>query len=75
LRLKVRPREAEVYVDGYFAGIVDSFDGVFQSLKVNSGPHHVEIRLQGYEPLFFDVNVLPHRTTTYKGELKKAEQP
>ena len=30
LRLKVRPRHAEVFVDGYFVGRVDDFDGVFR---------------------------------------------
>src|SRR5262245_41477298 len=71
LRLKVKPRDASVYVDGYYAGHVDNFDGVFQSLKVESGPHRVEIRLDGYEPLSFDVRIDPDRKTTYEGELRK----
>ena len=71
LRLKVKPREAGVYVDGYYAGRVDDFDGVFQKLKIDSGPHRVEIRLDGYETLTFDVRIDPDRTTTYSGELKK----
>jgi len=69
LRLKVKPREAEVYVDGYYEGIVDDFDGVFQRLHVPAGPHHVEIRANGYEPIFFDVQVEPNQATTYRGEL------
>ncbi len=71
LKLKVRPREASVYIDGYFAGQVDEFDGIFQRLRIESGPHRVEIRLDGYEPLSFDVRIQPERTTTYSGELKK----
>jgi hypothetical protein len=73
LKLRVRPRQAEVYVDGYFAGAVDDYDGAFQSLKLDSGPHRIEIRLDGYEPLSFDIRVLPNRTITYKGELHKRE--
>ena len=38
LRLKVKPREAEVFVDGYFAGVVDDFDGAFQQLNLDVGP-------------------------------------
>ena len=34
VRVEVTPREAKVYVDGYFAGIVDDFDGTFQRLRV-----------------------------------------
>ena len=29
-RLQVKPRNAEVYVDGYYAGTVDDFDGALQ---------------------------------------------
>ena len=71
LRLKVKPRDASVYVDGYYAGHVDDFDGLFQRLKIESGPHHVEVRLDGYETLTFDVRIDPDRTIVYKGNLKE----
>ena len=70
LRLKVKPREAEVFVDGYYVGIVDDFDGVFQRLHVDAGGHHVEIKAPGYETLEFDVLLEPDKTVTYTGELK-----
>jgi hypothetical protein len=70
VRIKVTPRDAEVYVDGYFAGNVDDFDGVFQSLKVETGGHKIEIRKPGFESLQFDVHVQPDRTITYRGELR-----
>jgi hypothetical protein len=71
LRLKVKPRDAKVYVDGYFVGTVDSFDGAFQKLKVPGGHHRIEIRADGYESAEFDVLVTPDKTLTYQGELKK----
>lgn len=71
LRLKVTPHEAQVFVDGYYAGIVDEFDGVFQRLKLEPGPHRIEISSDGYEPLMFEIRALPDRTTTYKGSLRK----
>ena len=43
IRLQVRPRDAEVYVDGYYAGRVDDFDGYIQSLQIEEGPHTIEI--------------------------------
>ncbi len=73
LRLKIKPREAEVFVDGYFAGVVDDFDGMFQRLHVDSGPHRIEVRAQGYEPLTFEVRITPDHTTTYQGELKRVQ--
>jgi hypothetical protein len=71
LRLKVKPRDASVYVDGYFAGRVDDFDGVFQKLRLEPGPHRVELRQDGFEPLLFEVRIQPDKTLTYTGELKQ----
>ena len=73
LKLKIKPREAEVYVDGYFVGVVDDFDGIFQRLHIESGAHRIEVRAAGYEPLAFDVRITPEHTTTYTGELKKIQ--
>ena len=70
LRLQVHPRHAEVYVDGYFAGHVDDFDGVFQALRLEEGPYRIEIVAPGYETLEFEVRILPGRKTTYRGELR-----
>jgi hypothetical protein len=73
LHLKVKPTEASVYVDGYYVGIVDDFDGVFQRLRLDAGPHHIEIQAPDYEPVAFDVNIQPGQTTTYRGELRKQD--
>ena len=72
LRLKVKPVDATVYVDGYYVGAVDDFDGVYQRLRLESGPHRIEIRSPGYETLSFDVLIEPDHTTTYRGDLVKS---
>ena len=69
LRLKVKPANASVYVDGYYVGVVDDFDGVFQRLHLESGPHRIEVRSPQYETLTFDVRITPDETTTYRGEM------
>lgn len=71
IKLKVKPKDAEVYVDGYYQGPVDAFDGALQSMRLKTGTHRLEIRAKGYESLFLDVRVIPGRTVTYSGELKK----
>jgi hypothetical protein len=48
IRLDVTPREAEVFVDGYAAGLVDDFDGVFQRLRLRPGEHDLTIYLAGH---------------------------
>jgi hypothetical protein len=70
LRLKVKPANAQVYVDGYFVGVIDSFDGAFQRLSVDAGPHRIELKAEGYETVEFEVMVTPGDTVTYKGEMK-----
>jgi hypothetical protein len=65
LRIVDAPRDARVFVDGYYAGVVDDYDGVFQHLNLEVGPHHIEIEAAGYPPVAFDVRIDPGRTVTY----------
>ena len=71
VRLRVRPRDAQVFVDGYYAGTVDDYDGTFQALRLESGPYHIELRLPGYETLEFDVRVTPGQRIDYRGDLRR----
>jgi hypothetical protein len=73
IRLKVKPQDAKVYVDGYFVGVVDSFDGVFQKLSLTGGGHHIEVKADGYQSAEFDALITPGQTVTYQGELKKIQ--
>jgi PEGA domain len=50
--------------------VVDSFDGAFQKLGLDSGDHKIELKAEGYEPLQFDVLITPGETVTYKGGMK-----
>jgi hypothetical protein len=60
VKFDVEPNDAAVYVDGYFAGIVDDFDGPFQRLYTAPGGHEVTLYLEGYrtytERAYFAVN-------------------
>ena len=70
IRLKVDPRDAEVFVDGYYAGLVDDFDGLFQALKVAPGGHKIEIQMSGFHDLQLDVHVQPGRTVTLSEQMR-----
>ena len=71
LKLKVKPNDASVYVDGFFVGVVDDFDGAFQRLTLDRGPHRIEIRSPEHAPLSVDVMIQEDFTITYRGELGK----
>ncbi len=71
IRFRVTPRDAQVFVDGYYAGVVDDYDGVLQSLRLESGPYHIELVAPGYAPLEVDIRVNPGQKVTYRGDLSR----
>lgn len=59
IRLQVKPKNAAVYVDGYYAGVVDDFDGFFQRLRIPPGEHDLTLYLEGYRTIHQHVNLSP----------------
>ena len=51
IRVQVTPKQAEVYLDGYYVGVVDDFDGVFQRLDAPTGQHELQVYIQGYKTM------------------------
>jgi hypothetical protein len=62
-------RDAQVFADGYYVGLVDDFDGVFQHMNLEAGEHHIEIQEQGLDPIAFDIVVQPGQTMTLRADL------
>jgi len=69
-RLQVTPKQAEVYVDGYLAGSVDDFDGVFQRLNVVPGEHELTIYMEGYQTFTQRVYFQPGQTIDIRERLE-----
>ena len=70
VRLEVKPKEAEVYVDGYYAGVVDDFDGIFQRLRVEPGEHEIELWLDGYRTVRQKVYLTQDKSFRVKYQLE-----
>lgn len=70
VRVEVSPKDAEVYVDGYYAGIVDDFDGVFQRLRVTPGQHEIVVRRDGFRSLRENLYLTPDSTHHIKAHLE-----
>ena len=68
--LEIEPYDADVFVDGNYAGKVEEFDGTSQPMTLVSGTHRVEVQAPGYAPLIFDVTVQPGQVIPYRGELR-----
>ena len=71
VRLEVKPKEAEVFVDGYYAGIVDDFDGTFQRLNVSPGEHEIELWLDGYRTVRQKVYLTRDNTFKVKYQMER----
>ena len=70
IRLKVKPSNAAVFVDGYYAGTVDDFDNSFQKLSIALGTHRIEMSAPGYQPLIVEMDIVDFDTITYEGRLE-----
>lgn len=71
LRLNVKPKDASVYVDGYFAGKVEEFNGRFQRLHLLPGEHEITVYLDGYRSLKQRLYLSPNATRTIDGALER----
>jgi hypothetical protein len=60
-----------VYVDGYYAGTVDDFDGLFQRLNLSPGRHEIALKLEGFKTHRMRVYVAPDSTVKLSYDMEK----
>jgi PEGA domain len=71
VRTEIKPKQTQVYVDGYYAGVADDFDGAFQRLHTTPGGHTVTLRLEGYRTVTENIYVRPDSTAKLKETMEK----
>jgi hypothetical protein len=71
IALEMSPYDADVFVDGTYAGHVEDFDGTTQPLTLTAGMHEIEVQAQGYEPMRINVEVQPGQVIPYRGDLRR----
>ena len=62
VRVLATPKNTAVYVDGFYAGIVDDFDGYFQGLPLPPGGHEIVLYLEGYRTILRRMYLAPGST-------------
>jgi hypothetical protein len=62
LRVQVTPRDTEVFIDNYYTGTVDDFDGLFQRLHVEPGAHDITLWREGYRTVHQRIYIQPTGT-------------
>src|SRR5215475_12291150 len=71
MKFDVKPKDTMVYVDGFYAGIVDDFDGAFQRLRTSPGPHQLTLYLDGYRTYSERVYLSPDNTLKLKHRMER----
>lgn len=69
LLLHVQPAAAQVFVDGYYAGTADDFDGNPGALVLDTGAHIIELDDPSYQTVRFDVRIDANQSIVYRREL------
>ena len=73
VRIEAQPKTAEVFVDGYYVGVVDNFDGMFERLHLPAGPHEIVLYQEGYHSVRQQLYLSPDRTRKIQATLEKLE--
>jgi hypothetical protein len=71
LIFRVQPGSAQVWVDGYYAGSADDFNGSPRTLALDAGPHTIELDEPAHETVRFDVKTVSNEPIVYRRELAR----
>lgn len=69
LRLDTGPANAQLYVDGFYAGTVEEANRTEAGLSLPAGWHRLEIRAPGFVTPAINVTIEANRTVSYHAEL------
>jgi hypothetical protein len=72
---RIVPGTTEVIVDGLYVGSVDDLRRSGRGHALEPGPHRLELRAPGYEPVTVGVTIAPDETLFYQRELEAAPRP
>ena len=74
MRFDVTPESAQVFVDSFYAGTIADIEAQ-RVLTLAAGPHRIELRAAGYQPVTFDVRIDPNDTIVYRAALERERTP
>jgi len=66
----ISPYDALVFVDGQYVGTVDDFSAVAPPLTLTPGLHRLEVQADGYQPMAWDVEIVPGQVIPYQGAMR-----
>jgi hypothetical protein len=75
VRILVEPDDAKVYVDGYYAGEVNQFDGMSQRLHLAPGRHEILLKKDGYRTHRIKLYVEANTSVKLRYDMEKGLGP
>jgi len=73
LDLNVKPKKAQVFLNGHFIGVSDNFDGVPRLLWLKEGTYEVIFFKEGFQTVVREFLVLPGVKTNVKLHLQRGK--
>jgi hypothetical protein len=71
VRFDVKPKQTQVYVDGFYTGIVDDYNDWYERLYTAPGPHEITLFLDGYRTHTQRAYLTPDHTFKVKFQMEK----
>ena len=71
VKFDVKPKQTQVYVDGFYAGVVDDYNDWYERLYTATGPHEITLYLEGYRTHSQRAYLAPDHTFKVKFQMEK----
>ena len=73
LVLLTTPPSAQVFVDGFYVGLVEEFGASGRPMSIAAGAHRIDLRAPAYDTLSFSVMIEPNDILRYRGDMQLAQ--
>ncbi len=66
----IQPRDAAIILDGTFIGNAGDFSPNAAPLTLTPGPHTIEVQADGYQPMSWNVDIVPGQVVPFRGDMQ-----
>ena len=66
----IAPRDAQIFLDGTFIGYAGDFAPNAAPLTLTPGPHSIQVQADGYQPMSWDVDIVPGQVIPFRGDMQ-----
>lgn len=71
LSFDIQPSDADLFVDGEYAGTVGTFGPYAEPLTLTPGVHRIAVQRDGFRAMEWDVTIQPGQVIPYRGDMEE----